>query len=208
MNDYLTPGKAAEEEYVVQKSRFIGYVCPVSSTDEANEFVKKIRALHPQARHNVYAYVVREPEYSRYSDDGEPQGTAGMPVLDVLKKGGVTDAVIVVTRYFGGILLGTGGLVRAYSHTASLALQKAGIVRMSQCAECECRVDYSFYTSAQQLLTSNGAVVDDTVFENDVRLVFHISDKDFENLKSKIFDASNGRFTPEKTGESFLPLSD
>ena len=106
--EYLTVGKYAETEYIVNKSRFIGCCKPVSTAEEAVGFINSVRAKHREATHNVYAYAVRYPEYSRYSDDGEPQGTAGQPTLDVIKKSGLTDVCIVVTRYFGGVLLGAG----------------------------------------------------------------------------------------------------
>ena len=111
---YLTLRSAADAEYTVNRSRFIAHAAPVESAEAANAFIAGIRAQYPDATHNVFAFLVRQPEYARYSDDGEPSGTSGMPVLQVLKGNGLTDSIIVVTRYFGGILLGTGGLARAY----------------------------------------------------------------------------------------------
>ena len=119
--------KSGSATLVEKKSEFIGYACPVKDEDEAIEFVKSIKKKHSDARHNVYAYMIGQ-NIARYSDDGEPQGTGGIPVLDVIRKSGFTDAVIVVTRYFGGILLGAGGLVRAYSAAAKMAVDDAGIV--------------------------------------------------------------------------------
>ena len=119
-------------EFVEKKSVFIGHACPVSSEEEALVYVKKKKSEYADARHNVWAYLQKGEIVARYSDDGEPQGTAGVPVLDTIRKTGVSDAVVVVTRYFGGILLGAGGLVRAYSHTARLALDAAHIITYEQ----------------------------------------------------------------------------
>ena len=128
--DYKTPTIEAHGEFTEKRSRFIGYCKPVTSEEEATRFISQIRSKHWDARHNVYAYSLREGNIKRYSDDGEPSGTAGMPVLDVIVKNEVFDVCVVVTRYFGGILLGTGGLVRAYSQAAKLALD-AGKVTIS-----------------------------------------------------------------------------
>ena len=174
MNDYLTLARDSAEEYVVNRSRFIGYAMPVETAEEAVDFINGIRARHRDATHNVYAYAVRSPEYSRYSDDGEPQGTAGMPVLDVIKKNGLTDCCVVVTRYFGGILLGAGGLVRAYSHSASLAVQAAKIIRMSLCAVLRVTCDYGFYGKLSSLVPESGGTVEDTDFGAQVSVTFRL----------------------------------
>ena len=123
--NYFTVSQPAEDSFIEKRSEFIGYIAPVATNEQAVDFINQIRAKHRKAKHNVYAYILRQDNISRYSDDGEPQGTAGMPVLEVLKKRGLTDVCVVVTRYFGGILLGGGGLVRAYSHAASLACDAA-----------------------------------------------------------------------------------
>ena len=128
MQSYITVKGNDQDEFVEKRSRFIGYIKHVETEKEATDFIAEIRTKHWDATHNVYAYVLRENGTMRYSDDNEPQGTAGIPVLDVLKKSEVTDVVVVVTRYFGGVLLGGGGLVRAYSHSASIALKKIGVV--------------------------------------------------------------------------------
>ena len=132
---YITLRKEAGAELVEKKSRFIARACPVKTEQEALGFLEDIRAQNRTASHNVFAYRLRERNLSRYSDDGEPSGTAGMPVLDILERGDITDAIIVVTRYFGGTLLGTGGLVRAYSGSAGMAVTEAGIVTMEDLLE-------------------------------------------------------------------------
>lgn len=201
--DYLTLGKYASDEYIINKSRFIGYACPVSTSEEAVEFINSVKEKHRDATHNVYAYAVRSPEYSRYSDDGEPQGTAGMPVLDVVKKNGLTDCCIVVTRYFGGILLGAGGLVRAYSHSAAIAVEAAGIVKMGLCSVMVCVCDYGFYSKLASLIPETGGTVEDTVFGENVSVRFRIPAGREEELKKQLTELSFGRVTAEKTGEKY-----
>ena len=126
--DYKTVKIESSDEFTEKRSRFIGYVKPVKTEAEATEFINSIRSKHWDARHNVYAYSLREGNIKRYSDDGEPSGTAGMPVLDVITKNEVYDVCVVVTRYFGGVLLGTGGLVRAYSQGSKIALEAGQVV--------------------------------------------------------------------------------
>ena len=140
--NYYTISKPANDSFIEKRSEFIGYIAPVKTNDEAVDFINSIKAMHRKARHNVYAYILRNDNISRYSDDGEPQGTAGVPVLDVLQKRGLTDVCVVVTRYFGGILLGGGGLVRAYSHAASLACDAAHIMNMCLCRRLKIKTDY------------------------------------------------------------------
>ena len=145
MKSYLTIEKATKTEYVVKHSRFITTIAPVQTNEEAVAFVASVRSEYSDATHNVYAYVLREGQMKRYSDDGEPQGTAGMPVLDVLLKSGVTDCAVVVTRYFGGTLLGAGGLVRAYSKSAKMGVDAGIISVMTDCAICKITVSYDLY---------------------------------------------------------------
>ncbi len=144
-DSYRTPAGFAETELTEKKSRFIAAVKPVATEDEALDFIKVRRSTYPDARHHVYAYDVctEEGEYCRYSDDGEPQGTGGMPVLDVLKKRGLVNAAVVVTRYFGGTLLGAAGLVRAYSGSASMCLDAAGEAEIKLCSRIAILVNYT-----------------------------------------------------------------
>ena len=193
----------AKAELVVKRSRFIGYVCPVKSGDEAIAFVNEIRARHRDATHNVYAYRVSKDNLSRYSDDGEPQGTAGLPVLEVITKPELTDCAIVVTRYFGGVLLGTGGLVRAYGETASLAVREGVRVVMSLCSHMEINCDYSFYGRIPSLAASSDAQVTDTAFTDGVKVSLILPCEKEQYLQKQLTELSCGRFSAEKVGESY-----
>ena len=154
MKEYKTVEFEGCDEFIEKKSRFIGYVKPVKTVEEATEFIAKIKSKHWDATHNVSAYVLRENNIQRSSDDGEPSGTAGVPVLDVLLKENLVDVCVVVTRYFGGTLLGAGGLIRAYSHGSKIAVESGNIITMAPCKIMSCLVDYSFYDRMNILLTS------------------------------------------------------
>ena len=206
MTEYRTVEREAADEFVVKKSRFIGYAKPVTTQDDAVEFIAKIKAKHWDATHNVYAYCLRDGQLSRYSDDGEPQGTAGVPALDVLKKEGLTDCVVVCTRYFGGIMLGAGGLVRAYSHTAKIAAQAAGIITMSLCKVASLTCDYTLYGKMNPLLCRFGAMLEDTAFSDVVMLRFRIPAASFDALCAEVIDQSNGKVRPVAETECFAKI--
>ncbi len=192
---YKTLGQYAAEEYIVKKSRFIGYAKPVKTEQEAQDFIAEISKKHWDATHNVYAYSLREGGIKRFSDDGEPQGTAGMPVLNVLIQEDVTDCVVVVTRYFGGVLLGGGGLVRAYSHTAKLGVDGAGIITLVPWYVCSVKCDYTYYGKVENLVRDMEGVVDDTVFAENVTVNFRI-EKGLETaFDKKLKDLTNGKVT-------------
>lgn len=209
MNDsYKTLKKYSSDEFVEKRSRFIGYAKPVKTEEEALEFINKIKKEHWDARHNCYAYCLKEGALKRYSDDGEPQGTAGVPMLDVLNKNEITDAVVVVTRYFGGVLLGTGGLVRAYTKGAKIALNAAQIITMSVCAECEIKCTYNQYGKLNTVIMNRKGVVDDTVFSDNVVLKFHIPKDSLEALKKDIADATAGDVNVEIVDEKYYEISE
>lgn len=201
--DYLTIEHEASPEFVERRSRFIGYIKPVNTEQQALEFINSIRAKHWDATHNVYAYVLREQNTCRYSDDNEPQGTAGMPVLDVIRKSGLTDVCIVVTRYFGGILLGGGGLVRAYSHSASLAVEAAGMIQMRSCAMCTLECTYNQYGKLSSLVPENGGTVDNADFSDKVLLSFHIPVNDLPKLQKLVTDTTCGTVNVLKDKEEY-----
>lgn len=198
-----TLGCEASAEFEEKKSVFIGHAKSVKTEEEALAFIKAKKSEFSDARHNVWAYRLRGDVVMRCSDDGEPQGSAGVPVLDTLKKSGVSDAVIVVTRYFGGILLGAGGLVRAYSHTAKLAIEAAGIVTFEKYTSFAMICSYSDYQRYQAELPKLGATVDDAQFSDAVRVVFSIKSVLAEGALLRIREISGGKLTPEKLEERF-----
>lgn len=204
--DYKTVLENASDEFVEKRSRFIGYCKPVKTEQEAIDFINEKRSEHWNATHNVYAYSLREGNIKRYSDDGEPSGTAGMPVLDVIVKNEILDVVVVVTRYFGGVLLGTGGLVRAYSHGSKIAVEAAKPVIMQNCLVCEARCAYNQYGKVSSLIIGVGAAVDDTVYESDVLVKFHIKPDLLGTLNKKLADATSGEVTVEQKDEQYFAV--
>lgn len=200
---YTTLAGEGEAEFTEKRSVFIGHAAPVRSEEEAQAFIKKYRNQYMDARHNVWAYLMKGEIIARYSDDGEPQGTAGVPVLDTIRKSGVTDAAVVVTRYFGGILLGAGGLVRAYSHTARLALEVAQIITYEQYTELELNCSYSDYQRYSAELPRFGAVIDDTQFTDTVTLLFAVKSTVVEDLFRRIQEMSGGRDRAVLRGKRF-----
>lgn len=203
MNDYKTIKIEAQDEVVIKKSHFIGYAKPVQTAEEAMEFVNKIKKMNHSATHNVFAYVLKDGVSKRYSDDGEPQGTAGVPMLDVITKEGIVDCAVVVTRYFGGILLGTGGLVRAYTEGAKIALSAAQIIKMTSCKTGEILCDYTFYGKLNAFLGNKDVEVVGTDFADNVCLKVKMQAKDFDEFKNEVFDMSHGRFSCEEICEEF-----
>lgn len=197
MPEYKTVEKEADDFFIEKKSRFIGYAKPVKTQEEAVEFINNIKSKHWDAKHNVYAYVLRDNNIQRYSDDGEPSGTAGVPVLDVILKENITDVCVVATRYFGGVLLGTGGLVRAYSHTSKIALEAAGIITMAECNIEKVKVDYSFYERFNTLAMSVGASIVNAEFTDGVEITVSIRESDTQTLNDKLIDLSNGQYKLE-----------
>lgn len=198
--DFKTVDQEASYEFIEKRSKFIGYVKPTKSEQEAVDFINKIKTIHRQATHNVYAFVLRSENFSKFSDDGEPQGTAGLPILDVLRKQEIVDATVVVTRYFGGTLLGTGGLVRAYSKSAKLALDAGKIISMgfflNVCLEC----DYTSFGKISSCISGLEGKVDDSEFTNKVKIKFHVREEKIKKLEDCI-----GRIT---SGKSVLQIQE
>ena len=206
MDSYRTIRKSAGDEFVEKKSRFIGHIAPVTTQEEALEFIQSLKTKYWDATHNVYAYVLRDGQTRRYSDDGEPQGTAGIPVLDVLLKENIVDCAVVVTRYFGGIMLGAGGLVRAYSHGSKIAVDAGGIVTMCLCDLLTVSCDYNFYGRLSSLIPEMGGIIENTEFTDSVRVDFRIDSKLTSLFDEKLFDQSLGKYRCQKTGESFASV--
>lgn len=205
MAEYKTVRKNAQDQFVEKRSRFIGYACPVQTEQEALDFIASKKSEHWDASHNVYAYILRDGTM-RFSDDGEPQGTAGMPALNVLQKEELTDCVLVVTRYFGGILLGGGGLVRAYSHAAKIAVDAGGIVTRAECSIVKIRCDYTFYGRLASLIPEQGGIVEDTAFEDVVTVKMRIPQELEPAFEARLVDLSNGTCRGEITDTVFADI--
>lgn len=200
---YKTIRARADESFEEKKSVFIGHAMPVSTEAEALSFLSEIRSAYPDATHNVYAYVLRENGVMRYSDDHEPQGTAGMPVLDVLRKAEITDTVVVVTRYFGGTLLGTGGLVRAYTHAAKLAIEAGGVVTRAKLVLLTMVCSYSDYQKMTPHLSADFVRILDTEFGADVTVHMAMLPTYREEFCRSMTEASGGRAVLSEMGERF-----
>ena len=192
MNDYLVPASFGEAEFTEKRSRFIGRVWPCETEDEALAHIKEMREKHWDATHNVYAYIIREGGSMRYSDDGEPQGTSGMPTLGVFRSAGIYNVCCVVTRYFGGILLGTGGLVRAYSQAAQAALEAAGVAQMSLWRRVSAVCPYSFYERIRSETEAFGGVIENTDFAAEVTLSVLIGGENADGYARRIADITSG----------------
>lgn len=206
MGEYRTVLRPAYAEFIEKHSRFIGSVSPVTSEEEAVAFISEMRSKYWDATHNVYAYCLRDGQIRRFSDDGEPQGTAGMPTLDVLQKEGICDVVVVITRYFGGIMLGAGGLVHAYSHSTKIALEAAGIVTMSSVIECSISCEYHQYGKIAALISSFNAIIESSVFETDVKIIASIDSNKIEKFKAELFDIMGGSDGFEQIREKYAVL--
>ena len=188
-----TVSSYGEAEYIEKKSRFIGHAMPVFSEQEALDFVASVKKEHKDATHNVYAYYVNKGIYSRYSDDGEPQGTSGPPTLDVIRKSGIDNVAVVTTRYFGGTLLGAGGLVRAYSQAAKLAIESAKIITLMVFRELEIVCDYSDYQKIIYELDFYDIITDGTEFTDKVTMNFAINNEQYDKFEGKIKELFAGR---------------
>ena len=191
--NYNTVGDFSGAEITEKKSRFIGGVYPVCSEADAIEKIKQVRLTHPDANHHCYAYSIKADNLQRFSDDGEPSGTAGKPILEIITSSGLFDVLIVVTRYFGGTLLGSGGLVRAYSKTAKSALQNGSILQMTLCNIIKAQCDYSFYDKILPCISLSGAVITHTDFGAGVCISFIIDITKETGLKKNITNITNGK---------------
>lgn len=198
---YKTIEGRAIDEIVEKKSRFIGHIAHVETEDEALAFLDEIRTQHRMARHNVYAYVLRNGRI-RYSDDGEPQKTAGMPTLEAIQHAGLVDVAVVVTRYFGGILLGTGGLVRAYTQATQAAIEVAEVVVVSRCVDIMFEVPYGLYEQVIRIAEASEAKVRETDFAAEVMITLRMLDGTQDPLITKLTELTRGQ-TELIIGEPF-----
>lgn len=198
---YQTIRQAGESEIIVSKSRFLGFCIPVSSEAEAQEALTQIRKRHYDARHCCYAFRLQAGGIARSSDDGEPSGTAGAPILAVLSGAGVENVLCAVVRYFGGVLLGTGGLVRAYGKTASEALEAAGIVSIRVCEKLSARVTYASYNQLEPMLRQKGYPCA-AAFTDLVTLTITLPAEEAETLIASLVDRTDGTAAITRLGQS------
>ena len=206
MQDYRTIQGTSIAEIEVKHSRFIATAAFVETEEQALQVLADVRAANRTARHNVYAYVLREGARVRYSDDGEPAKTAGLPVLESIQHAGLTDCIIVVTRYFGGILLGTGGLVRAYTDSASAALQAAKVVTVRSCVRLRLSVDYSLYERASLLIEAAGAHLEDPQFTDRVTLTFTMPEGTEAPLLPQLSELTRGQAQVDVSDPFYTPF--
>jgi len=208
MTGYRSVDKSSETEYIINRSRFIGRCFPVTSEEAALSLLGDIRKKHWDATHNCFAYRIGETaSIARFSDDGEPGGTAGMPIMDVLRSKELTDVLVVVTRYFGGVLLGAGGLVRAYSRSAADAVSEAGIVSYIPAKQLSVSMDYSRYGSMEQYIRA-AVQVDDVEFMENVTMKVTVAEDKLDSFIRDITERSDGRCIPQITGESYLRIKE
>lgn len=204
-----TADAPAHDSFVEKKSEFIGDACHVATLAEALAFVESIREAHPKARHVAYAAIVTDDSgrvMERMSDDGEPSGTAGKPILDVLRANDLTDCVVAVTRYFGGILLGSGGLTRAYSTGASIAVKAAQLAHIVPCRQLRVRLDYAQLGQFQQLLAQCEGEQTDAHFTDRVEIVATIPQTNCEAFENRVREAFNAGVVPEPLGQVARPM--
>ncbi len=204
LSPYKTPTAPSETEFVVNRSRFIGRCFPILSEEEALSRLEQVRRQHYDATNSCYTYSLTGG-VGRFSDDGEPGGTAGMPIMDTLIRTGTENALIVVTRYFGGILLGSGGLVRAYSRSASDALTASGATLMTPASEIAFTVDYTRYGGLEGFVRTNSAVKS-TDFTDVIRFVCLVETERAEKFIADVIERTDGRAKPEIIGEEYLPV--
>ena len=202
MEDYLVPRGVGQAEYIEKKSRFLGGVYPVTSEQEAKEILERVRKQHYDARHNCWCYILKSGQ-KRYSDDAEPQGTAGQPMLNVFEREGVVDVLCSVTRYFGGILLGAGGLCRAYTKAAKDALDAAGISKMQPWLRQQITVSYALFERAKLLIAAQEGAVEDAQYGADILITYRIPEGADERLRTALREASSGSVVPSLLEEIF-----
>lgn len=207
--EYKTVFQEAVAEFEEKKSRFIATVRPVTTEEEAVEFINRLKSKYWDATHNVYAYYIGgETVQQRFSDDGEPSGTAGLPVLEVMKRRGVQDVVVVVTRYFGGTLLGAAGLIRAYGKSAALGLEAARIIKRQLCAEVKIIVEYTLFGKVQNTILAGGYPVKETLYEQDVEITVYVGVDEVEYFMETLTEVTNARCILEVAGKTFVTVDE
>ena len=205
MSEYFVPAGSGEAEFVEKRSSFLGHVRFVETEDAAREFINEMKKKHYDARHNCWCYIIRGGAV-RYSDDGEPQGTAGLPMLEVFKREGVENVVCVVTRYFGVVLLGTGGLLRAYTKSAKDALDAAGIAAVRRWVKLEAACPYSLLERMKTECLALEGAVSDVEYGADVRMTFLLPESRSEEFQARVTELSAGQSSAQAVGEELMPV--
>ena len=205
--EYFVPCEEAESEFTEKRSRFIGRVARVETEADARAYIETIKKRHYDARHNCWCYIVHEGNIVRYGDDGEPQGTAGQPMLNVFQREGVENVVCVVTRYFGGVLLGAGGLTRAYAKSAKDALDAAGKAKMTLWTRERVSVPYPLFERLTRLIDAHGGVTEGSDYGAEVSVTLRLPQSATETFDAALTELSNGGISPEMLGTVFLPGS-
>ncbi|WP_042276818.1 YigZ family protein [[Clostridium] dakarense] len=209
MSTYKTLHEFGMDEIIIDKSTFIGYAKPIKAEEEAVEFVNEIKKKHKDATHNVWAYTVGPTmNIQRYSDDGEPQGTAGIPTLEVIKKEDLRDVVVVVTRYFGGIKLGAGGLVRAYTKGAKVGIEAAKVIEKVSYRQVGIKIDYNQLGKVQNEIMNMGYFIKDTIYEDNVEILVYSRVNEVEALVSKMTDITSATASITQGEEFYLSEQD
>lgn len=204
---YRTTGSYGEDQTLINKSRFIGYSLPINSEEEALEFIEEIKTKHRDATHNVYAYVLGEDSnIQRFSDDGEPSGTAGIPVLEVLKKEDLRNVVVVVTRYFGGVKLGGGGLIRAYTRAAKIAVDAGVIVEMTLHLGLKLILPYTLYGKIENFLINSNYKTEEVKYGENVEVYLYIIKSQEDSFTNDIVNITSGVVEIEYIDEIHLPI--
>src|SRR5690554_2435048 len=206
---YSTIARRGADEFIVNKSRFIGYAAPVTTEDQALEFIQEIKTKHKDATHNVSAYVLGlDSNIQRFNDDGEPSGTAGIPALEVLKKEDLRNTVVVITRYFGGIKLGGGGLIRAYTKGAKIAIEASVMVTMEKFSLLRMAISYTAYGKVENYFMENGYVPEKVDYLQDVNIEMYVKNEHLDRFLGDMLDMTSGDLDHTIVEEKYLPVKD
>jgi len=210
MNEtYRTIARRGADEFIISKSRFIGYAAPVTTEEEALEFIQEIRNRHKDATHNVSAYLLGlDSNIQRFNDDGEPSGTAGIPALEVLKKEDLKNTAVVVTRYFGGVKLGGGGLIRAYTKAAKIAIEASIVVTMEKFRLLKMGINYIAYGKIENYFMENGYIPEKIEYLQSVFIEMFVKTDLYDRFLSDMMDMTSGELDYSMVEEKYLPVKD
>lgn len=205
--NYLTVNPEGTKEIIIQKSRFIGYVSRATTEEQAQTFIQKIKKKHHDATHNCFAYIIGEhDQIQKANDDGEPSGTAGVPILEVLKRQKLKNTVVVVTRYFGGVKLGAGGLIRAYSRTTAQAIKATGVVKRQLMQSFDITVDYTLIGKLENELHQSDYILAETEYLENVTFTIHVKQAEIDTFKKWIIDLTSDQATVTKLGQTYIEI--